>query len=468
MNKENHNKPDSNNQKNPGSNNQNRSDSSRRKFLSDVTIGAIGAIGAAGILQSCSSSGSIASLSANAEPQLHHRAPDGKVLKAGLIGCGRRGTGAAVNFLNAGPHLQITALGDVFPSQVERCRSLLKQSKNVDIPDENCFTGFDSYEKVIDSGVDIVLLTAPGHFRPAHVEAAVNAGKHIFQEKPVCVDPVGARKMAEMTDKAKGKKLCMVSGTIRRYQQDYIHTRQMVANGAIGDITSATIIRNGNALWWVDRQPGWTDMEYMLWNWGNFTWLSGDTILEKFVHEIDVMSWYVRENPVRAIGYGGRQQRASGDQYDFFSIIYEYENGMRTHCAHREISGCDNGKTELFTGTRGSASADGKIFDKKGKLVWEYPPDREVPNPFQQEFIELITAIRTGKYINDSDEQIRSNRIALMGRMSAYTGKNVSWEEVLNSDLRLGPDVYDLNYVPNFPEQPPVIGRPTPPSTRFL
>lgn len=448
--------------------NQNKADKTRRQFISDITLGAVGAIGAAGILQSCTSQRSMASFSADATPKLHHRAPDGKVLKAGLIGCGSRGTGAAFNFLDAGPNLEITALGDVFPGQVKRCRSLLKQARNVDIPEENCFSGYDSYEKVIDSGVDVVLLAAPPHFRPAHVEAAVNAGKHIFQEKPVCVDPVGARIMSELTHKAKQKNICIVTGTIRRYQKDYIHTRKMVADGAIGDILSATIIRNSNALWWVERQPGWTEMEYMLWNWGNFTWLSGDTIIEKFIHEVDVMSWYLQENPVQAIGYGGRQRRTSGDQYDFFSIIYEYENGMRTHCATREISGCDNGKTELFTGTEGSASADGKIFDKKGELVWEYPRDTEVPDPYLQEHIELVTAIRTGAYINDSDEQIRSNRIALMGRISAYTGRNVTWEEILNSDLRLGPEVYDMNFIPAIPEQPPVICRSTPATERFL
>lgn len=327
-------------------------DIGRRKFLSDATMATIGTIGAAGIITSCKSRKPMEKL-----PVLLNQAPDGKVIKAGLIGCGGRGTGAAVNFLDAGPNLQITAMGDIFPDKIVNCREQLKKQKNVEIPDDKCFIGFDSYQKVIDSGVDMVLLCTPPHFRPAHIEAAVNAGKHIFLEKPCAVDPVGARSVLVSIEKAKQKGLCMVSGTIYRVSKDYLETRRRVKNGEIGEIVSAHVIRNGGSLWVRKRQPEWTDMEYMLRNWGNFCWLSGDHIVEQFIHQVDVMNWYLDKNPAKAIGWGGRQRRVSGDQYDFFSIEYLYDNGMHTHCAARQITGCSNLTKVLIVGTEGYAEA---------------------------------------------------------------------------------------------------------------
>ncbi len=260
----------------------------RRNFISKS---AIGTIGVAGILNACSTGKT--KKEKIQLPELLEQAPDGKVIKAGLIGCGGRGTGAAINFLDAGPNLQITALGDVFQDKIDNCRAEIKAQKGVEIADENCFVGFDSYQKVIDSGVDIVLLCTPPHFRPAHVEAAVNARKHVFMEKPIAVDPVGARSVMASAKKAEAIGLCMVSGTIRRVQKDYMETWRQVANGGIGEITGANIIRNGGALWYRNRQPQWTDMEYMLRNWVNFCWLSGDHITEQFIHEIDVMNWHM-------------------------------------------------------------------------------------------------------------------------------------------------------------------------------
>ena len=435
----------------------------RRNF---ITTTALGSLGVAGILSSCA--GPSTKKEEILLPELLDQAPDGKVIKAGLIGCGGRGTGAAINFLDAGPNLQITALGDVFQDKIDNCRAKLKQERNVEIADENCFIGFDSYEKVIDSGVDVVLLCTPPHFRPAHVEAAVNARKHIFMEKPIAVDPVGARSVMASAKKAEAAGLSMVSGTIRRVQKDYMETHRRVANGEIGEITGANIIRNGGALWYRTRQPEWTDLEYMLRNWVNFCWRSGDHITEQFFHEIDVMNWHVGKNPVRATGWGGRQRRVTGDQYDFFSIEYVYDNGMRTHCAARQINGCTNGKVEQINGTKGYANAAGKIYDLNGNLLWEYPHPEEgdtdskwkVTNPFVQEHINLVTAIRTGKPISDAEAQVNSTLITIMGRISAYTGKDVTWEEMLNSDLYLGPKTYVFGPVPNIPEEIPIAGVP--------
>ncbi len=442
----------------------NEKELSRRKFLSNTALATIGTIGAVQLLSSCA--GSSAKKGELKLPELLTQAPDGKVLKAGLIGCGGRGTGAAINFLDAGPNLQIVALGDVFQDRLDKCRDELKTQKNVEIPDEKCFLGFDNYEKVIDSGVDIVLLCTPPHFRPQHVEAAVKAGKHIFMEKPCAVDPVGARSVMVSSERAKQSGLCIVSGTIRRVQKDFMETRRRVLNGEIGEIVSAHIIRNGGSLWVIKRQPGMTDMEYMLRNWANFCWLSGDHIVEQFIHEIDVMNWYIGKNPVKAMGWGGRQRRITGDQYDFFSIEYLYDNGMQTHCAARQITGCSNLTKQLITGTKGFANAKGQLYNLKGEEIWTYPYPEEnatdqtwkVIDPYVQEHINLVTAIRTENIVNDAEAQVNSTLISIMGRISAYSGKDVTWDEVMNSDLYLGPKTYAFGPVTGIPETIPVIG----------
>jgi myo-inositol 2-dehydrogenase/D-chiro-inositol 1-dehydrogenase len=441
-----------------------KKDLSRRSFITKTTLASIGALGTANMISSCNDSEK-----RKKEEKLQvlpDQAPDGKLLRAGLIGCGGRGTGAAINFLDAGPNLEIVALGDVFQERIDKCRSELKKQKNVEISDEKCFIGFDSYEKVIDSGVDVVMLCTPPHFRPAHVEAAIRADKHIFMEKPCAVDPVGARSVLVSSERAKQKGLCIVSGTIRRVQKDFMETRRRVANGEIGEIVSAHIIRNGGSLWVIKRQPGWTDMEYMLRNWANFCWLSGDHIVEQFIHEIDVMNWYIGKNPLKAIGWGGRQRRITGDQYDFFSVEYIYDNGMHTHCAARQITGCSNLTKQFITGTTGFANAKGTIYNLKGEEIWNYPLPEEgaadqtwkVKDPYVQEHINLVTAIRTGNIINDAEAQVNSTLICIMGRMSAYTGKDVTWDEVMNSDLYLGPKTYAFGPVPGIPETIPVIG----------
>ncbi len=436
-------------------------DLKRRDFITKTTLGTIGA---STLLSACSTGKKRKTI--DEPPALPDRAPDGSVIKAGLIGCGGRGTGAAINFIDAGPNLEIVALGDVFQDKLDSCRANLNEKKGVEIADEKCFLGFDSYQKVIDAGVDVVLLCTPPHFRPQHVEAAINARKHVFMEKPVAVDPVGARSVLVSSKMAESLGLCMVSGTIRRVQKDYMTTRMKVANGEIGEIVGASIIRNGGALWYRRRRPGWTDMEYMLRNWGNFCWLSGDHITEQFIHEIDVMSWHMGRTPVKAVGWGGRQRRVTGDMYDFFSVEYVYENGVRTHCATRQINGCTNGKVEHIMGTRGVAVASGKILDLDGNEVWNYPKPEEgdtdskwkVTNPYVQEQINLVSGIRTGNIVNDAEAQVNSTLMTIMGRISAYTGKDVTWDEIMNSDLYLGPKTYAFGPVPGIPEEIPLAG----------
>ncbi|MDX1284597.1 MAG: Gfo/Idh/MocA family oxidoreductase [Draconibacterium sp.] len=439
-----------------------KKDLNRRNFITKATVGTLGV---ATVVSACASEKSkIKPISE--PPDLLEQAPDGKVIKAGLIGCGGRGTGAAINFLEAGPNLEIVALGDVFQDKIDNCRAKLKEEKGVEIADENCFLGFDSYEKVIDSGVDLVLLCTPPHFRPQHVEAAINSRKHVFMEKPCAVDPAGARSVLVSAKKAESMGLCIVSGTIRRVQKDYMTTQMKVANGEIGEIVGANIIRNGGALWHRKRQPQWTDMEYMLRNWVNFCWLSGDHITEQFIHEIDVMNWHMNQNPIKAIGWGGRQRRLTGDQYDLFSIEYVYENGVRAHCAARQINGCTNRKVERIVGTSGVAIASGRILDLQENVVWKYPdtkdentdPKWNVTNPFVQEHINLVTGIRTNKPVNDAEAQVNSTLVTIMGRISAYTGKDVAWDEIMNSDLYLGPKTYAFGPVPEANEEYPLAG----------
>ena len=448
---------------------------SRRDFLSTATLGAIGTIGATSLLSSCASTASLQGLREESQLSFLNQAPDGEPLRAGLVGCGGRGTGAAVNFVDAGPNLEIVALGDVFEDQVEKCRTRLKKARGIEVPEENCFSGFDNYKHVIDADVDVMIFATPPHFRPMHVAAAIDAGKHVFQEKPIAVDPVGARAMMATTKKAKKKNLCIVSGTIRRYQKDFVETQRRVAEGAIGDVVSANFLRNGGPIWWVERKDGWSDMEYMVRNWQSFSWLSADHYVEQFIHELDVMNWHMDTFPVKAIGYGGNIHHASGDKYDHFSVSYVYEDGRRTHCAARQISGSATGKEQYIRGTEGYADATGKLYNHKGEQIWEYPypeDDNEesewyVKNPYVQEHIELVTAIRTGNYINDSETVVNSTRMALMGRMAAYTGEEITWDEVVNSDLRLGPDTYEFGPSYDIPDEPKVPGSITAPVDRY-
>jgi predicted dehydrogenase len=437
----------------------------RRNFFKSSAIGMLGTISVPAVFTRCSGSGDN-QLKEVSVPEILKSAPDGKLLKAGLVGCGGRGTGAACNFLDAGANLQITALGDVFQEPLYACRNTLKE-RGQEIPDENCFLGFDAYRKVIDSGVDVVLLCTPPVFRAAHFEYAVEQNKHCFIEKPCAVDPVSARHVLVTGKKASQQGLSVISGTIRRSQKDCIETYRRVAGGAIGEIVSAHVSRMGGSLWYKQRQSGWSDMEYMLRNWVNFCWTSGDHIVEQFIHEIDQMSWFLGDRrPVRAEATGGRQRRITGDMYDFFSVEYLYDTGLRTHCTTRQIAGCDNQTIIMVYGTKGYTNCSNTIWNLDGSINWQYPtpkPDAAdqsmaVPDPFVQEHIRLVTAIRSNKPINDVEPHVQSTLMAIMGRESAYTGKFVTWEQMMASDMKLGPETFQLGPVPGVSEEIPVAG----------
>jgi len=441
--------------------------SNRRSFIKTSTLGTLGI---PAILGGCSNFASKeAKLKDVVVTEILEKAPDGKPLKAGLVGCGGRGTGAAVNFLEAGNDLQVTAIGDVFKNTVDTCRALLK-SKGQNIPDENCFVGFDAYQKVIDSGVDVVLLCTPPIFRPLHFEYAIQKGKHCFLEKPCAVDPVGARKMLVLGKQAAQQNLSVLNGLVSHYKKNIIETYRRVAGGLIGDVVSAHVSRFRGALWLKQREKGWDDMTYMMRNWVRFNWLYGDLILDTHIHEIDIMSWFMGNKlPVRAEGTGGRQRDITGDTYDFFSVEYEFDNGTRGHCTCRSINGCDNQNIVKIYGTKGYAEChSSKIYNYNKEILWEYPfPKRDdadqsmaVPDGFVQEIMHLVKAIRTNTPVNNVEHLVNATLMAIMGRESAYTGKFITWDQIMASDLNLAPDTYQFGNVPWFKEEIPLAGAP--------
>jgi myo-inositol 2-dehydrogenase / D-chiro-inositol 1-dehydrogenase len=440
------------------------SELTRRKFIGAATVA-----GAGILLASCGSK-----TRTYPELKITERAPDGAPLKAGLIGCGNRGTGAVVNFLKAGPNLKITALVDVFDDRMKTCREQLAKEAKAEVPDDHCFVGFDAYKKVLDSDVDVVLLATPPHFRPEHFNAAVDAKKHIFLEKPVAVDSPGIRTVLGAGEKAKQYNLCVVAGTQRRHQPEYMETQNRVAHGAIGKILGARGYWNGSANWRRERQKGWSDMEAMLRDWVNWRWLSGEHIVETHVHNLDVISWFAGAYPVKAVGMGSRQRRITGDQFDSFAVDFSYADGMHTMSMCQQIDGCATNISNFVVGSEGSTNCQNTIFDLDGKAVWKYDvtdpealkkitfdraalEDKWKVNPYDQEHVDFVTAIRSGKPVNDAETVAKSTLMAIMGRMAAFTGTEITWEQAMTSQERLGPTEYKMGPVP-MKVQIPVMG----------
>lgn len=418
----------------------------RRNFIGRTALAGIGLAGSGALLSSCSRK-----QPDNSElglPPILKGAPKGKKLRAGLVGAGARGTGAAINFISSGPDLEIIALADVFQDKIDACRERFA-SFDLPIPAENCFAGFDGYKKLMAMpDVDVVILATPPQFRPEHFLEAVKNNKHAFLEKPVAVDPVGIRSVLTTAKKAEALRLCVVTGTQRRHQEDYIETYKQVASGAIGRITGAKAFWNQDHVWFREREEGWDDMTYMIRNWNNFCWLCGDHILDTHVHNIDVINWFMGKHPEKAVGYGGRARRVTGDQYDFFSIDFDYGNGLSSHSMCRQIDGCANATGEIVMGTEGYTNCQNTIWDPDGKVKWqfEYPKDEngnetkslKIPS-YVQEHMHLVHAIRTGNYVNEAEQTAIATLTAIMGRTAAYTGHLITWDAILNSDMDLGP-----------------------------
>ena len=429
----------------------------RRDFLSyTALIGAAGALTPTALLSSCSGDKKPKPLKKPGEyyiPTLTDKAVDGKPLRAGLIGCGGRGAGAAENFMNAAQNVTVTALGDVVPDRLAETRASLKKNFNLDIPDDKCFVGFDAYQKVIDSGVDVVIIATPPVFRPVHFKYATEKGIHSFLEKPITVDSEGYRSIVATSKQAFDKGLCVITGTQRHHQRGYVESYKKIMEGLIGEITGGCVYWLDSRLWYRSREKGWSDMEWMIRDWVNWKWLSGDHIVEQHVHNLDVFTWFSGLKPVRTTGVGSRQRRVTGDQYDNFSVDFEFENGIHLHSICRQIDGCSNKVSEFIQGTLGSWSSHNEfvIKDLAGNEVWKYDKKAE-EETFEQtdayvlEHVNWITHIRNGQPITQAEETAIANMAAIMGRESAYTGRTTNWDDLtaanqnyLPATLAMGP-----------------------------
>ncbi len=414
-----------------------REATSRRDFVKASAAAAIGA-----------------SLAANAQIVRTAHAAGHDTLKIGLVGCGGRGRGAAIQALKADPHTRLVALGDVFADQIEASLQLLKTadaeaSARIDVAKECCFVGFDAYRQVIESGVDVVLLAAPPHFRPQHLAACVEAGKHVFAEKPVAVDAPGIRRIEAACEVARQKNLAIVSGLCWRYDTRARASIEQVHNGAIGKIVAMHSAYNASLPgkdWPMRREPGWSDMEWQLRNWYWFTWLSGDHIVEQAVHSMDKAAWAMQDEPPEsAVSLGGLQARTAPEQgtiFDHHAVLYEHADGMKHFHYCRQQPGCANDVSTHIVGVKGVCDVEtGTVRDHDGDVVWKYAGPKG-PQMHQAEHDELFASIRSGKPINNGDYMTKSTMLAILGRMASYTGQKITWEQAMNSKEDLSPPRY--------------------------
>lgn len=383
------------------------------------------------------------------------KAPDGKAIRAALIGCGSRGTGAAFNFLNAGNGLSIVALGDLFADRLASCREKLAKDKNIVVADDMCFLGFDAIHKVLALDIDLILIATPTHFHPEHLKAAVAANKHVFMEKPAAVDPVGIRTVMVAARQAEAAGLTIVTGNQRRHQRDYWEAYLQIKNGSIGEVLSATAHYNQGAMWNKTKRAEWSDMEYNIRNFFNIKWLSGDHFLDQGIHPIDIATWFTGMLPVMAVGYGGRARRLTGDIFDFFSVDYRYDKNKRMMATARQIDGCDKDLSESVMGTKGVLytypGGGMRIENYNGEVIWKYDYEANpVKNAYDQEHVHLVESIRLNKKINQAEALANSTMVAILGREAAYSGKSITWDEIMASDLRYGPTEYAMGPLPDY------------------
>ena len=407
---------------------------------------------------------------ASLAPPVHAAGSD--ILRIGLIGCGGRGTGAAMQALRADKNNRLVAMGDMFADKLQKSLDQLKGigdvAQRIDVKPECCFTGFNAYKSVIEMS-DVVLLTTPPHFRPLHLKAAVAAGKHVFAEKPCAVDAPGVRAVLQACEEAKKKDLIIVAGLCWRSHHGMRETMKRVHDGHIGDITALQCTYNTGGLWSVKRLPEWSDMEWQLRNWLYFTWLSGDFNVEQHIHSLDKMAWVMQNAyPVRAVGSGGRQVRNDplyGHIFDHHSVVYEYENGVKLFSACRQQVGCVQDVSDHIMGSKAtchietSHPARGIITEGKKRLWQSVSSGRKSPRDdmYQNEHDELFAAIRAGKPINNGEWMAKSTLMAIMGRMATYTGQSITWDMALNSKEDMTPPAYEFGALPVAPVARPGV-----------
>jgi predicted dehydrogenase len=382
------------------------------------------------------------------------------VLKVAVVGCGGRGTGAAAQALRADENVKLVAMADAFQDRLDEAHTRLSKmfdSSIMDVPDTMKFVGFGSYKKAIDEA-DVVILATPPGFRPQHFEYAIANGKHVFMEKPVATDVAGIKKVLNAAKMAQEKKLNVVVGLQRHYQNSYRAAYNHLKNDGIGKIVSGQVYWNSAGVWVRPRQESWTEMEYQMRNWYYFNWLCGDHILEQHIHNIDIANWFIGEYPVKAQGMGGREVRTGKDHgqiFDHHFVEFEYPGGavISSQCRHQK--GCLNRVSEMFQGTTGTLYTTGGravLNDYKDNNAYTHD-DAEDPNPYQVEHDELFAAIRKGQHINDAHNGAMSTMTAILGRMATYTGKQVTMEDALKADHVLVPDEDTLTW----DSLPPVV-----------
>lgn len=413
-----------------------------------------------------------------AQPSLRADDTNKELIKVALVGCGGRGLGAAEQTLSVpGSNAKLVAMADAFENRLQSSLGTLKQRMpdRVDVPADRQFVGLDAYRKVFEL-CDLVILATPPGFRPVHFEAAVNAGKNIFMEKPVCVDAHGARMVLEQAKKADAKNLKVVVGLQRHYQEVYLETLKRIRDGMIGEIVSGNVYWNGGAIWHRKREPGMNEMQFQVHNWYHFCWLSGDHIAEQHVHNIDVANWFVDALPVSAYGFGGRQVRTPDQPteiYDHHSVEFQYPNGVLINSQCRQINGSDNRITEEFRGTKGIAKI-GEITDRKGNVLWKHEARGQArgggrrrrgdaENPFQVEHNALHAAIRGDQKLNNAYYGATSSFSSVLGRYATYTGKLWTWDEGMQLAHRSMPDSVDWQTTPpTLPDKNGQYRLPTP------
>lgn len=403
-----------------------------------------------------------------------------ETIRLGMIGCGGRCTGAAAQAMNTEGPTKLIAMCDAFEDRLQgSLKTLQRQHKDkVDVPAENQFVGFEGYKKLLATDIDVVLIATPPGFRPVHVEAAVKAGKHIFAEKPVAVDAAGVRRFLAAVEESKKKNLLLQIGLQRRHERAYMETIKRLHDGAIGDIVLARAYWNGGGVWTRPRQPGQTEMEYQMRNWYYFNWLCGDHITEQHIHNLDVINWLMDDFPVKAQGQGGRQVRTSkehGEIYDHHMVEFTYgdtafgrDTVMLSQCRH--IKGCWNKVDEFCAGTKGSSHIGrAQIFKPNGDLAWEY--GRGGRGGHQQEHHDLFADLRAGKRPNEGEYGAKSTMTSILGRMCTYSGKEITWDDAINSEVVISP----IDQFTNMQDTPPVLPNedmtykiPMPGSTKVL
>jgi myo-inositol 2-dehydrogenase/D-chiro-inositol 1-dehydrogenase len=397
-------------------------------------------------------------------PAVHAAGSD--VIKVGVIGCGGRGRGAAIDALKADPNVKITALCDIFPDFLANAYESLKRanSDRVDVPPERRYSGFDGYKQLIDTAdVDIVFLCAPPGFRPEHLRYAVNAGKHVFAEKPMAVDAPGVRSVLESAAIAKKRNLLCASGFCYRYEPAKKETIKRIHDGMIGDVVALHVSYNTGEIWHRGRKPEWSEMEEQIRNWYYYTWLSGDHLVEQACHNIDKACWVLGEQyPIAATGLGGRQVRTDpkfGNIWDHFALVYEYANGLKVFANCRQMPNCVGDVNDHVFGTKGSAQLMKHTVTPTGGSEWEY--DGPMPSMYVEEHKAFLASLRAGSPINDMASAAYSTLMAILGRQAAYTGRRITWKQILESKEDLSPKT--LAWGPN--PVPPVA---MPGQTKFV